>query len=211
MPQFAGPFKRGSLIVSTYHSTGIPGSNRTIEVDWPSALKVPISGVPPERDDGAERTMIFDFAQLLEDPLGFSIKINAADKLPLYSFLGLEAGQPDHGTVLRHPSGHTFISSEGFEIVDRPFLEGWTGFRYPNARAPGNDQDSWFFGETDVDGITGILSCRTDNEGFYSRCRLKKKVEPIFYEVRFNANKLEEFETIEKLSDQLVSCMMNGF
>ena len=59
-PDLVSPLETGMFIVSTYHTTGVAGSDRVIQLQWPSELKVPISGVPRGRADGAEKSMAFN-------------------------------------------------------------------------------------------------------------------------------------------------------
>ena len=133
IPQFTGPYEIGPFVVSTYHTTGTPGTDRVINLTWPDDLKGPLSGVKSGPTDGAESSMGFDFKNVmsLPDPETgelvqlptFSISIRAADKLPLYSRMSRVAWGPI-GEVIKADSGHTYVSSEGFDVLTFPSPEG---------------------------------------------------------------------------------------
>ncbi len=190
-----------------------------MELTWPADLKGPLSGVPPGRSDGAERTMGFDFVRtdslpntdgsIVEMPT-FSLSITAADKMPLYSYMSNIGGGPI-GELLRSEEGHTYFSAEDFDILSDRSPDGWIQFSYPNATGPVRGRDRWFRGEPNPGGIELLLWCNKGEDGQYSLCKAFGKVEPIFYDFRFDATGLDRIDEMNDFARKFVSCLMEGF
>lgn len=222
-PNLVSPLKTGPFIVSTYHTTGVPGSDRVIQVQWPSGIRVPISGVPPGRTDGAERGISFTIpsgklsmqntaGELHEVTFpGFFFSVNSGvDGYPLYSRFGSVGGMPRSGELLDSGNGHTYHSSEGFETFPDEDHGDWTRYAYPDATGVAYNRDTFFRGTPDVAGVEAILRCKHWEGGptEYSQCQLYKKLEPIFYRVTFDGRNLADLPVIEYVTDRVMKCVI---
>lgn len=218
--QFAGPYESGPFVVSTYHITGTPGTDRVIDLTWPKELKGPLPGVSPGRTDGAEEFIAFDFknAMSLPDPETgeriqlptFSISIRAADKLPLYSRMSRVAWGPI-GEVIKANSGHTYVSSEGFNVLTAPSPEGWIQYSYPDSIYHNSKNNSWIRGEPTPDGVDLILRCDKGVETQRTRCHIFGKVEPVFYDFYYHTVGVGPLEEMNHFAEEFVSCLLEGF
>lgn len=222
-PNLVSHLENGPFIVSTYHNTGVPGSDRVIQVQWPAEIKVPVSGVPPGRADGAERNMAFNIPSgkvSISNEDGNSHQVSfprfsvfvggGVDLYPLYSRLGLVGGSPNRSGLLDSGLGHTYHSSEGFDLYLNENHGEWTRYSYPDENAFSYDKDTFFRGTPSIDGVEAILSCRRWLEGpsDYSQCELFKKLEPIFYRSTFDGKYLSDLPAIEYVTDRLMECII---
>lgn len=222
-PSLVSPLETGPFIVSTYHTTGVPGSDRVIQVQWPSNIRVPISGVPPGRIDGAERGISFTIPSgklSMQNAAGelhevtfpdFFFSVNGGvDLYPLYSSLALVGGMPRSGELLDSGNGHTYHSSEGFETFPDEDHGDWTRYAYPDETGVAYNRDTFFRGTPEVAGVEAILSCKRWEDGptEYSQCHLHKKLEPIFYRVTFDGTNFTDLPVIEFIADRLTECII---
>ncbi|MEM7294655.1 MAG: hypothetical protein AAF420_14840, partial [Pseudomonadota bacterium] len=224
-PNLVSPLETGPFIVSTYHITGVPGSDRVIQVQWPSGIESPLSGVPPGREDGATRTLVFNVPNgEVSIPIGnggmsqaafpnFTVLVgNGVDLYPLYSSLGSVGGMPSTGgrPLLKSAFGNTYHSSEGFETFPDEDHGVWTRYAYPGPNRVSNRHDTFFRGTPDVGGVEAILRCRRweDGPAEYSQCHLHKKLEPIFYRVTFDGRNFTDLPVIEFIADRLMECVI---
>jgi hypothetical protein len=224
-PNLVSPLETGPFIVGTYHTTGVPGSDRVIQVQWPSEIENPLSGVPPGREDGATRTLLFHVPSgsvLIQNEHGgnehvtfprFSVLVgNGVDLYPLYSRLGLVGGMHSTGgrPLLESRAGFTYHSSEGFETFPNEDHGEWTRYAYPSPNRVSNRYDTFFRGIPEVDGVEAILSCKRWEDGptEYSQCHLHKKLEPILYRVTFDGRNLTDLPVIEYVTDRLMECVI---
>ena len=222
-PSWVSPLETGPFIVGTYHTTGVAGSDRVIQVQWPTGIVYPLSGVPPGREDGATRTLLFHVPSgqvLIQNEHGdnehatfprFSVLVDgAADLYPLYSSLGRVGGMPHSGELLDSGLGYTYHSSEGFETFPDEDHGDWTRYAYPNETGVAYNRDTFFRGTPDIAGVEAILSCRRWEDGptEYSQCHLHKKLEPIFYRIRFDGRDIQDLLVIEYVTDRLMECVI---
>lgn len=225
-PGLDSPLEAGPFIVSTYHTSGVPGSDRVIQVQWPSEIKVRISGVPPGRTDGAERSMAFNIPNATasvkrEDgsidhvpfPNFLVFLEGGVDLYPLYSSLALVGGMSGFGELLDSGYGNTYHSSEGFEVFPDENHGDWMRYAYPTPNRVSSQYDTFFRGAPEVGGVEAILKCRRWAEGpeQYSQCQLFKKVEPIFYRSTFDGKFRPDVSIIETVSDALLDCILGNF
>lgn len=188
-------------------------------IDMARRIKGPLSGVPPGRSDGAERTIGFDSIRTnslpdegstsVELPT-FSLAITAAEKLPHYSYMISVGGGPI-GELLRGEEGHTYFSAQGFDILSERSPDGWIQFSYPNATGPVRGRDRWFRGEPSPGGVELLLWCNKGEEIQYTLCKAFGKVEPVFDDFRFEATGLDKIDEMNDLARRFVSCLLEGF
>ena len=224
-PNLVSPLETGPFTVSTYHTTGVPGSDRVIQVQWPKDIKVPISGVPPDRTDGAESVMGFhipdgEFSILnsrgkregVSFPKFYFSVNSGVDRYPLYSRLRLIGGSsnPNIYELLDSGSGYTYRSSEGFDTFPDEDHGSWIRFAYPNARGTAYNKDTFFRGTPEIDGVEAILSCSRWIDGpiKYSQCQILKKREPFFYEATVQGRDIDDLPVIEYVMDRLMECII---
>ncbi|MGR3608642.1 MAG: hypothetical protein ACU0BN_07255 [Sulfitobacter sp.] len=217
----------GTFIVGTYHKTGIPGSERVIQVHWPKSYKLPVSGTPTGRTDGAEAQMSFAIPRtvLNQQRSGslsakekvevpeFSLLVgNGAEAYPLYSSLGLIGAMPRHGSreLLTSPQGTTYHSSEGFKTFPEEDHGDWVRYAYPGRNRVSNDSDTFFRGSPSVGSVHAIMRCNRWPEGptRYSQCQVFKKIEPVFYSYTIDGRSMAAFPAVEIIADRLMECIL---
>lgn len=222
-PNLVSPLETGPYIVSTYHTTGVPGSDRVIQVQWPRDIESPLSGVPPGREDGATRTLVFNIpngevsvpgenVSINQSPFpSFTVLVgNGVDLYPLYSSLACVGGMPGSGKLLDSGQGYTYHSSEGFETFPDEDHGDWMRYAYPDETGVAYNRDTFFRGTPELAGIEAILSCKRWEDGptEYSQCHLHKKLEPIFYRVSFDGRNFDDLSVIEFIADRLMECIV---
>jgi hypothetical protein len=221
-PNLVSPLETGPFVVSTYHTTGVAGSDRVIQVQWPRGVRVPISGVRPGRTDGAESGISFNIpAGVIRGrneqgeitQIGFpqfSMSAgNGVDKYPLYSKLGSIGGMRETSERIDSGLGYTYHSSEGLITFPEEDHGDWIRYTYPNAWGV-SEKETFFKGTPDINGVEAILSCNlwVDGPQKYAQCQIRKKLEPIFYEVTVRGRYAGDLPIIEYVADRLMECVL---
>lgn len=221
LPHSSGPYMTRPLKISTYHVTGVPGSERLLELTWPSKDLSPFSGVGLKRNDNAWEGLTFYFPHISLEAGGrhkadylpkIDLTVTGVDKYPLYSDMAWNAGYFGRDySLLRHEDGYTYHSSEGFIVTQEQNMEGWVQYTYPDALRSSNGEDSWYLGKPDVDGIERLLECANSPSGEYHSCTITAKLEPFRYSARFPAADLDKIWAVDAFANDFVSCILEGF
>ena len=169
----------GPFIVSTYHTTGIVGSTRVIELQWPKELKTPISGVPPGRTDGAERSMGFENLSYRGLPKFDIFLSGAVDGYPLYSHLGLYARYSKTREILDSGLGFTYRRMDGLTLHPTENIGAWRSYSFESVSPRDEDIATWFRGHPTIEGVEAILICTRWKPEEFGHCRIVKKIEPV--------------------------------
>jgi hypothetical protein len=221
-PNLVHPLETGLFIVSTYHTTGVAGSDRVIQVQWPRDIENPLSGVPTGRTDGATKTLLFAIPAgeiTARDEQGDVVRIefpkfsvfvrSGVDKYPLYSKLGSVGGMPETSERIDSGLGYTYHSSEGLITFPEEDHGDWIRYTYPNAWGV-SEEETFFRGTPDIHGVEAILSCTlwADGPTKYQQCKIEKKLEPLFYRMRFDSDYIKDIPIIEYVADRLMECVL---
>lgn len=200
----AATIERNELIVSTYHTTGIPGSTRLMELSWPSGARRGPSGLPIGQAFGPEQSMGFT---IFTGGIEIWLSINAVDKYPLSSMVGTLGGRKN-SEIKTHPEGFTYRSHSGY--LELPTnLKGWKLIYYEPSWEAGKRNDLWI--KNDDDGkVNSILRCKKDGFVKFPKCEFWTKIEPIFVQASFDKIDIDRLDEIEVETRYFAQKLLSG-